>query len=97
MNYFKVRCYSLLFAKYGYADLPDYLADAMFAKHKVHILYGDEAVHPEYGYRIILVKLPRWEQRRFIAAMADLRNMMALEGHGDYRAFCGLMVEMINK
>ena len=96
-NYFQLRCYSPFFAEYVYADLPDYLADAMFEKHRVHIMFGDELVHPEQGYRLILVRLPRWEQRRFIAAMSDLKDVMALEGHGDYRAFCGFMEGILGK
>lgn len=92
-NFLRLKRFSLLFSYYAYVDSPDYLADDLFEKHRVHVLFGDEYGHYEYKYNVIFAKCPKYETRRFEAGMKDLADVMALGGHGDYEEVCSLLMK----
>ena len=87
-NYVKMKCFSLIYNYYMYVDVPDYLADQLFIKHRARMKFGEEWEHPEHGYRIIFCRCFKWQNRRFLNALYDLHDLMALSGHGDYEDFC---------
>ena len=81
-NYIHLRTLSPIFDGYAYVDVPDYYADDLFRKHHVHLVtFGDEAVHPDNPkYVIIFAKCLRWEKRKFLEALKDLRYVMDFNG-----------------
>lgn len=90
-NFIKLRPPVLLrplIAFYAYIDAPEYLADPLLAKNRVHIAFGREYVDPSGQYVCILVKMPRHEERRFLRTMRELENKMLLTGRTGYTKFC---------
>ncbi len=95
--YIKLKQFSLLYSYFAYIDVPDYLADQLFVKHRVYVFYDNEYAHPEHGYRVILCHVARWRRRAFIAALNELPTLMAMAGKGDYMGFCGDMVQSMRE
>ena len=91
-NFVRLKRFSVLYSHYAYVDLPDYLADSLFEKHKVHVSFGDEYINEAHNYKVIFAKCPKWESQRFEAAMKDLVYLMALGGHGNYEEVCALLM-----
>lgn len=87
-NYVEIRSVSPLARAYAYVDVPEYFADQLLAKNKVHVSFDAEYAHPEFGYRVITCRVYRWERKRFEMAMKELADKMALEGKSDYLQFC---------
>lgn len=98
-NYIHLRTKSPIFDGYAYVDVREYYADDMFRKHNVHLVrFGDEAIHPDNpNYVIIFSKCLRWEKRKFLAALMDLRYIMDFNGHIDYDDYCKKFIEQTNK
>ncbi len=91
-HYIKLKDFSLLYSYYAYVDVPDYLADQLFAKHSVYVYFDKEFAHPEHGYRVITCHVHRLFRRRLEAALDELPNLMALTGRGDYLDFAQQLV-----
>lgn len=90
-NFIKLRPPALLrpfVAFYAYIDTPEYLADPVLAKNRVHIAFGREYMDPSGQYVCILVKMPRHEEPRFLLSMTELENKMLLTGRTGYTRFC---------
>ena len=87
-NYVPIQKFSLLCRGYAYVDVPEYYADQLFNKHRVHIEFDAEYAHPEFGYRVITCYVYRWERKRFETVMKELVDKMAENGKGDYLNFC---------
>ena len=73
---------------YAYIDVAEYYADEYLRKRKIHIKFGQELSHPDHGYRIILCKIPKWQEHQFVLSMEELKNKMLICGHADYLDFC---------
>lgn len=69
-------------------DVPEYFADLLLAKNRVHVSFDEEYAHPEFGYRVVTCRVYRWERKRFETTMNELEDKMALEGKSDYLSFC---------
>ena len=87
-NYFTLRRISLLWSYFAYIDVPEYLADQLFIKHKVTVHFGDEMCNPDNEYMVIFCKVRKSDEERFLAALDDMFNKMLLCGHPDYEAYC---------
>lgn len=94
-NYINLKSYSPIFTEYAYADVPEYYADRILAKRKVFIRFGEEMAHPNYCYRIVFVKCPRWQKKKFELSMDELKRVMAYNGHSDYEDFCHKIIEEV--
>ena len=90
--YIKLKDFSLLYNHYAYVDVPEYLADQLFAKHSVYVYYDSEFAHPEHGYRIIKCHVAKWRRKGFEAALNDLPTLMAMAGKSDYLDFSRALV-----
>ena len=87
-NYMDLGRFLLIYYRFAFWDTEDYLADQLFIRHRVRVRFGDEYVHPEYPYRVIFCRIRRKDKQRFLDALAEMSNKMALLGHPDYDAFC---------
>lgn len=87
-NYISIKSYSPFRREYIYVDVPEYYADQLLIEHRVHIRFGDEFAHPEFGYRLITCFVRRWERKAFETAMNELIDKMTENGKSDYLNFC---------
>ena len=81
--------------KYMYIDTTDYLADALFAKHKIPIKFGSEYVKPGEKYLVVTCSIKKKFKHEFEAAMEELSNKMHLMGNTDYDTWCKELIEDI--
>ena len=96
-NYIAFRQFSLLWNHYAFIDVPAYLADQLFIKHKVTVHFGDEAHHRDWEYVIIFCKVRKKDADRFLAALAELPNKMLICGHPDYEEYCNEFIRKFEK
>lgn len=87
-NYFPIKKASLRHEYFCYIDTEEYLADALFEKHKVNVKFRDEAYKPGQDYVIIFCKVKKSDVVNFQKALDELKNKMILLGHPDYQTFC---------
>ena len=87
-NYMRFTDFSLFSTHYAYIDVAEYYADEYIRKRKIRIKFGRELSHPDHGYRIILCKIPKWQEHQFVLAMEEPKNKMLICGHADYLDFC---------
>lgn len=93
-NYAKIRKLSLFSYYYTYVDTSyNYLADALFIKHKVPVKFIKEYVRRGFKYSIIFCKISKKDNDNFLKALEELPNKMLLMGNRDYIDFC----EYLNK
>ena len=96
MNY--LFCGGLLFLNYVYVDLntdENYVADSLFYRHKVPVMFGDEMVRDGDKYRLVFCKIRRKYRKEFEKALSEIGNKMSLLGHNDYEAFCVNLMRLI--
>ena len=96
-NYIMFRQFSLLWTHFAFIDVPAYLADQLFIKHKVTVHFGEELHHPEANYMIIFCKVRKKDTGRFLAALEELPSKMLICGHLDYEEYCNDIVGRIEK
>ena len=80
-NYFPMKSLSLLYDHFAFVDVPAYLADGLFIKHKVTVNFYGEYTHPEEPYVIILCKVRKRDQEHFLKALSEMNNKMILCGY----------------
>jgi hypothetical protein len=97
VNYIRFKQFSLLWDHYAFIDVPAYLADQLFIKHRVTVHFGEELHHPEAGYMIIFCKVRKKDSERFLAALEELPNKMLICGHPDYEEYCDDIIGRIEK
>lgn len=73
---------------FAFVDVPEYLADALFIKHKVTVHFMEEYTYPDSPYRIIFCRCRKWDAGRLTAALNELPNKMLIFGYADYPEFC---------
>lgn len=79
---------SLLYRFYAYIDTDDYLADQLFMQNKVRVYYTGEFGSPDEKYRIIMCKVRKKDNDRFLEAISKLPQKMLLCGNTDYFEYC---------
>lgn len=87
-NYLHIRSFSLLYSTYAYIDLPEYLADGIFAAKGVRMKFKEEMKHPDSPYIFIFCKVRKADEQRFLDALEMLHDKMLICGHRDYCTFC---------
>ena len=91
-------CFGGLFKlKYLYLDAPEYLADSLFVKHKVHVDYSKGEWHKDgEPYVAIECKIKRKDKDNFEKALGELNNKMLLCHHNDYEDWCNRFMGMVD-
>ena len=97
VNYIRFKQFSLLWDHYAFIDVPAYLADQLFIRHRVTVHFGEELHHPEAGYMIIFCKVRKKDSERFLDALSELPNKMLICGHLDYEDYCDDIIGRIEK
>ena len=87
-NYLDLGRHWLFFHQFFFLDTEDYLADQLFIRHKVRVWFRGEYARPDHPYRFICCFVRRKDKQRFLDALSELPDKMAILGHTDYDAFC---------
>lgn len=92
----RLERFSLRFSYFAIIDNGEYLADALFIRHKVRVWFGAEYQTPDSLYRVILCRCRKRDVDAFLAAARDLPNKMLLCGHTDYIEYCAQLRNKID-
>jgi len=87
-NFFPVNKFSLGYKYFCYFDVKDYLADALFLRHKVRVKYKLEFLKQGTNYLAVLCKVHKKDVEEFVNALEELKTKMLLLGHTNYPEFC---------
>lgn len=79
---------SLCYHYYAFLDTKEYLADQLFIKHQVRVHFREEYGRKDSQYRVIVCRVRKRDQTRFLAALEELPKRMLLLGHTDYLETC---------
>lgn len=96
-HYERMEKFSFRYAYYAFIDLPEYLADGLFVRHKVRVSFGSEFSHPGEQYRMITCKVKKRDLPRFLEALEELPNKMLLCGHTDYIDYCNALWDKLRQ
>ena len=87
-NVIPLEKFSFRYRYFCFVDVKEYLADALFMKHKVRVWFRKEAQKPNNNYVFIFCKVKKGEEGKFLEALEELKNKMLLMGYLDYQKFC---------
>lgn len=87
-NYLHIREFSFMYTTYAYIDLPEYLADNIFAAKGIRVKFKEEMRHNDSPYLFIFCKVRKADEQKFRDALELLHDKMLLMGHRDYAPFC---------
>ena len=75
---------ALFYDYFMYFDTTPYLADQLFARHKVRVCFEQEYSKEGSPYISIICHVRKKDVPRFLSALDDLKKSMILCGHPDY-------------
>lgn len=87
-NYIPIEKISIRYKYFCFIDTKEYLADALFIKHKVRVWFQKEAHKPDTDYVFIFCKVKKSDTNRFLESLEELKKKMILSGYSDYEFFC---------
>ena len=87
-NHIPLEKISLRYKYFCFIDAKEYLADALFIKHKVRVWFQKEAYKPNTDFVVIICKVKKNDTNKFLEALEELNKKMILLGHSDYHNFC---------
>lgn len=90
VNYVEESKRSLWYKHFCYADVREYLADALFEKYNIHVRYEGEYQKAGCDYVFIFCKVPKKEADKFEMALDELKRKMLLLGYPEYPEICEL-------
>lgn len=97
MNYIKLRGVSALRTEFVYVDVPEYVADQLFIKHKVRVHFRkSEMRRTGDPYVIVFCKVRKKDIGRFVKAMEEMPEAMRQKGHEDYMEYCEKCIGVID-
>ena len=79
------------YAHYMYFDIDaneHYVADSLFYKRKIPVVFKDEMHRDGDKYKAIFCKVKRKYKDKFEEALEELKNKMSLLGYNDYEEYC---------
>lgn len=82
-NYVKIQKKSLLYSYYAYIDTNEFFADAIFIHEHVKVQFGKVGRRENSQYVVVLCKVWKWEEEKFVSAMEKLRDRMLLLGYSE--------------
>lgn len=88
------------YAHYMYFDIDTdnhYIADSLFYKRKIPVIFRDEMNKPGDKYRAIFCKVKRKYKDDFEKALEELKTKMELLGHLDYQQYCEKVIKELDE
>ena len=77
-----------LYREYIVIDLPEHVAEEVFAEAGVKVQAVKEMKNPKAKYAMRIFRVTKGQEEGFIKCMAALEYQMELRGHKDYASFC---------
>ena len=65
----------------SYIDVEELLADDIFIQENIRVRFGKVGRQQGSQYVVVLCKVWKWEEEKFVCAMKLLQNKMLLLGH----------------
>ena len=87
-NYLKLRCFSPAHEKYIYLDTGDFLSADLMTKAGVFQRRVRVMAKKNSPYRLIICKIRKKDEPRFLSALEELRNKALILGYQDYDSMC---------
>lgn len=91
MNYRKIRSKSFFNSCYLYLDTENHMAVRLFKEMRIHIrptkVYGND----NNGLRLVMCKVRKNDETKFLEAMEQLKNKALLIGTKDYLENCDML------
>lgn len=94
-NYMHVKRFGIWYTHYTYIDVPEYLADQLFATKGVRIKFKEEMAHPNYPYIFVFCKVHKEDEHKFLDCLSLLHDKMLICGHSDYPDFCKSIISRV--
>lgn len=91
--YLHLDKFSLVYSYYAYFDVPEYFADQLFIQHQIRVHFSGEYKKAGKRYVIVLCRVRKKYERRFLDALSELPKKMLLLGYTDYLEDCAELVE----
>ena len=88
---------SLRYSYYMYLDVKPYLADQLFARHKVRVWFDGEYVKDGFPYTMILCHVRKKDVPAFLEALEDLKRSMIICGYNDYEAEASAFLDNLER
>ena len=96
-NFFEVYSRNPLRQNYMYLDVPEYLADQIFIRHKLSVKFRKrEYGHKDTDVRVIFCSVRKDECEVFEQCMDELYNAVLLTEHKDYAKTCEELVQALD-
>jgi hypothetical protein len=93
MNYFSIEQFSLFYKHYAFVDTYEYLADNLFIQEKMRVHFGNEYNKKGCKYVIVLCRVKKRDEEKFLKVMEKLKNKMLILGNRDYIEFCDSLLK----
>ena len=91
-----LRPFTLSFVYIDIYDGQKYLADQIFINNKIKVFYIDEMINPlNPNYAIMICRIYRWDVKKLLNCMPQIRNKMFLLGYTDYDEQCNQIFNSI--
>ena len=98
MNYI---CFKGKFwVRYMYVDINrdyDYIADSLFYKRQIPVVFKDEMIKAGDKYRLVFCKIRKKYQNQFEEALEELKTKMNILGYTDYEEYCDNLMKELNE
>ena len=97
INYFRAGKATLFgnWIRYVYLDTDEMLAESLFFRHMIHtkleLILGKKEQNELY--RVVVLKVRKRDEQKFLQTMEELKNKMLLCGHPDYESHGGEMFD----
>jgi len=88
------------YAHYMYFDIDaedHYIADSLFYKRKIPVIFKGEMIKDGDKYRAIFCKVKRKYKDSFEKALEELKTKMELLGYLDYEEYCVNLIKQMKE
>ena len=69
-----------------FLDTADFYAKDLLRKHGVWFRKIKTLSHPEKRLRIVVIRIPRWQEAKFVQALEELLKKLMICGYPEYEA-----------
>ena len=91
------KCGGGRWKRYLYLDTEDFLLGSLLVREQVKVKYETSLMKENENYRLVMMKVLKRDETKFLKALEELPNKMLLCGYRDYESHGGeLMAELEN-
>ena len=94
-NYYKFRDRRPWCAKYAFLDTPERFHKRLAKKYGIKMRGIREMVKAETDVRLIVCRIRKSDNSRFVEMLNEIRRNAMVCGHRDYECYCQLLQDVI--